>query len=165
MQLVLVRQGLAPAALSRCHTCCCCRLESVRLVLVQAGSLDEMLDAEEQLSEQLESLPYLVRFQYDKSRCAKLYGFWICCNVQCRDGQSGSALACVVYDLAAAHMYIGHPLWLGMDVGTAVYASQLTAVAGALLSCAERWRLELQWSCSTCLLFLNMHCRVLHTSW
>jgi hypothetical protein len=27
-----------------------------------------MLDAEEQLSEQLESLPYLVRFQYEKSR-------------------------------------------------------------------------------------------------
>jgi hypothetical protein len=48
--------------------CCCCRLESVRLVLVQQGSLDDMLDAEEQLSEQLESLPYLVRFQYDKSR-------------------------------------------------------------------------------------------------
>ncbi len=44
------------------------RLESVRLVLAQQGSLDEMLDAEEQLSEQLESLPYLVRFQYDKSR-------------------------------------------------------------------------------------------------
>jgi hypothetical protein len=41
----------------------------VRLVLVQQGSLDDMLDAEEQLSEQLESLPYLVRFQYDKSRC------------------------------------------------------------------------------------------------
>lgn len=31
------------------------------------GCLDEMLDAEEQLSEQLESLPYLVRFQYEKS--------------------------------------------------------------------------------------------------
>jgi exportin-7 len=31
------------------------------------GSLDEMLDAEEQLSEQLESLPYLVRFQYEKT--------------------------------------------------------------------------------------------------
>jgi exportin-7 len=42
----------------------------VRLVLVQQGSLDDMLDAEEQLSEQLESLPYLVRFQYDKSRWA-----------------------------------------------------------------------------------------------
>jgi hypothetical protein len=27
-----------------------------------------MLDAEEQLSEQLESLPYLVRFQYEKTR-------------------------------------------------------------------------------------------------
>jgi hypothetical protein len=31
---------------------------------------DDRVDAEEQLSEQLESLPYLVRFQYDKSRCA-----------------------------------------------------------------------------------------------
>lgn len=44
------------------------RLESVRLVLAQGNGLEEMLDAEEQLSEQLESLPYLVRFQYDKSR-------------------------------------------------------------------------------------------------
>uniref|UniRef100_A0A383V5G5 Exportin-7/Ran-binding protein 17 TPR repeats domain-containing protein n=1 Tax=Tetradesmus obliquus TaxID=3088 RepID=A0A383V5G5_TETOB len=43
------------------------RLESVRLVLVGGSSLDDMLDAEDQLSEQLESLPYLVRFQYDKS--------------------------------------------------------------------------------------------------
>jgi hypothetical protein len=34
------------------------------------GSLDDMLDAEEKLSEQLESLPCLVRFQYDKSRWA-----------------------------------------------------------------------------------------------
>jgi len=31
------------------------------------GSLDEMLDSEEHLSDQLESLPYLCRFQYDKS--------------------------------------------------------------------------------------------------
>jgi hypothetical protein len=34
----------------------------------QSCSLDDMFDAEEQLSEQLESLPYLVRFQYDDSR-------------------------------------------------------------------------------------------------
>ncbi|KAF8061166.1 XPO7 [Scenedesmus sp. PABB004] len=43
------------------------RLESVALAVGTAGCLDEMLDAEEALSEQLESLPYLVRFQYDKS--------------------------------------------------------------------------------------------------
>jgi hypothetical protein len=40
----------------------------VRVLLSSGGGcLDEMLDAEEQLSEQLESLPYLVRFQYEKS--------------------------------------------------------------------------------------------------
>jgi hypothetical protein len=50
----------------------------VRLVLVQQGSLDDMLDAEEQLSEQLESLPYLVRFQYDKSRWVVLFVTLIC---------------------------------------------------------------------------------------
>lgn len=43
-----------------------CRLESVSLV-IQNGSLDEMLDGEEQLSDQLESLPYLCRFQYQKA--------------------------------------------------------------------------------------------------
>eukprot|EP00877_Chromochloris_zofingiensis_P005215 jgi/Chrzof1/14695/Cz09g12110.t1 len=42
------------------------RLESVSLV-IQNGSLDEMLDGEEQLSDQLESLPYLCRFQYQKA--------------------------------------------------------------------------------------------------
>jgi hypothetical protein len=48
----------------------------VRLLLgaggAGSGGLDEMLDADEQLSEQLDSLPYLVRFQYEKSRCARL---------------------------------------------------------------------------------------------
>lgn len=45
------------------------RLDSVRILLSNGGGgLDEMLDAEEQLSEQLESLPYLVRFQFEKSR-------------------------------------------------------------------------------------------------
>jgi hypothetical protein len=49
------------------------RLDSVRVLLSSGGGgLDEMLDAEEQLSEQLESLPYLVRFQYEKSRCVAL---------------------------------------------------------------------------------------------
>lgn len=43
------------------------RLASVASVLQQNGSLDEMLESEEHLSDQLESLPYLCRFQYDKS--------------------------------------------------------------------------------------------------
>jgi hypothetical protein len=48
-------------------------------------SLDDNLDAEEQLSEQLESLPYLVRFQYDKSRYAPIQGsFIIVCCKECR---------------------------------------------------------------------------------
>ncbi|KAL6753879.1 armadillo-type protein [Haematococcus lacustris] len=42
------------------------RLESVSLVLSN-GALEDMLDNEEQLTEQLDALPYLVRFQYDKS--------------------------------------------------------------------------------------------------
>ncbi|MEW5298899.1 MAG: hypothetical protein WDW36_001972 [Sanguina aurantia] len=42
------------------------RLESVALVAGNAG-LDDMLDNEEQLAEQMDALPYLVRFQYDKS--------------------------------------------------------------------------------------------------
>jgi len=42
------------------------RLESVGLVL-QNGLLEDMLDNEEALAEQLDALPYLVRFQYDKS--------------------------------------------------------------------------------------------------
>jgi len=42
------------------------RLESVGLVL-QNSLLEDMLDNEEQLSEQMDALPYLVRFQYDKS--------------------------------------------------------------------------------------------------
>lgn len=36
-------------------------------MLQQSGSLDEMLDSEEHLSDQLESLPYLCRFRYDES--------------------------------------------------------------------------------------------------
>jgi hypothetical protein len=43
-------------------------MECVRVVLGQGGSLDEVLDAEEALAEQLDSLPYLVRFQYEASR-------------------------------------------------------------------------------------------------
>lgn len=42
------------------------RLESVALVL-QNSLLEDMLDNEEQLTEQMDALPYLVRFQYDKS--------------------------------------------------------------------------------------------------
>lgn len=38
------------------------RLESVQLMLGVAGG-DDMLDSEEALAEQLDSLPYLVRFQ------------------------------------------------------------------------------------------------------
>lgn len=37
------------------------RLASVASVLQQSGSLDEMLESEEHLSDQLESLPYLCR--------------------------------------------------------------------------------------------------------
>jgi len=55
----------------------------VRVLLSEGGGcLDEMLDAEEQLSEQLESLPYLVRFQYEKSR-------WAWEVVSCGGWQSG----------------------------------------------------------------------------
>ena len=45
------------------------RLESVGLLLQQGGggALDELLDSEEALGEQLECLPFLVRFQYEKS--------------------------------------------------------------------------------------------------
>jgi len=42
------------------------RLESVAMVM-QNCLLEDMLDNEEQLTEQLDALPYLVRFQYDKS--------------------------------------------------------------------------------------------------
>lgn len=42
------------------------RLESVALVLAN-NLLEDMLDNEEQLGEQMDALPYLVRFQYDKS--------------------------------------------------------------------------------------------------
>lgn len=42
------------------------RLESVSVVL-QNGLLEDLLDNEEQLSDQLESLPYLCRFQYESS--------------------------------------------------------------------------------------------------
>ncbi|GAX79235.1 hypothetical protein CEUSTIGMA_g6675.t1 [Chlamydomonas eustigma] len=42
------------------------RLESVTLVM-QNSSLDDMLDNEEQLTEQMDALPYLVRFQYEKT--------------------------------------------------------------------------------------------------
>jgi hypothetical protein len=38
----------------------------------------QWLDAEEQLSNQLESLPFLVRFQYDKSRCVTLFVMFVC---------------------------------------------------------------------------------------
>ncbi|KFM22754.1 Exportin-7 [Auxenochlorella protothecoides] len=41
------------------------RLESVRTV-VQDGLTDDPLDSEEQLQDQLDSLPYLFRFQYEK---------------------------------------------------------------------------------------------------
>ena len=41
------------------------RLESVPLVATAAGGLDDPLEEEEQLSEQLESLPQLCRFQYE----------------------------------------------------------------------------------------------------
>lgn len=41
------------------------RLESVTTVL-QNGSAEDPLDNEEQLQDQLDSLPYLCRFQYDK---------------------------------------------------------------------------------------------------
>lgn len=37
------------------------------LLLQQGGTLDDMLEGEEQLSESLESLPSLCRFQYDKA--------------------------------------------------------------------------------------------------
>lgn len=41
------------------------RLESVAAVAAAAGSIDDPLEEEEQLSEQLESLPQLCRFQYE----------------------------------------------------------------------------------------------------
>ena len=41
------------------------RLESVTAVL-QNGVSDDPLDNDEQLQDQLDSLPYLCRFQYDK---------------------------------------------------------------------------------------------------
>jgi exportin-7 len=41
------------------------RLESVAAVAASDGSIDDPLEAEEQLSEQLESLPQLCRFQYE----------------------------------------------------------------------------------------------------
>lgn len=41
------------------------RLESVTTVL-QNGTAEDPLDNEEQLQDQLDSLPYLCRFQYDK---------------------------------------------------------------------------------------------------
>ena len=41
-----------------------CRLESVRLVLA-AGGGDDPLDNEEQLADQMDSLPFLARFQYE----------------------------------------------------------------------------------------------------
>lgn len=40
------------------------RLESVRLVLA-AGGGDDPLDNEEQLADQMDSLPFLARFQYE----------------------------------------------------------------------------------------------------
>ena len=43
------------------------RLESVPLVAASAGGLDDPLEEEEQLSEQLESLPQLCRFQYENT--------------------------------------------------------------------------------------------------
>lgn len=64
------------------------RLESVRVVLAHGNGLDEMLDAEEQLSEQLESLPYLVRFQYDKSRWVAIN----CCTCPITDDLHGTAI-------------------------------------------------------------------------
>lgn len=45
---------------------CVYRLESVSLV-IQNNLLEDMLDNEEQMAEQMDALPYLVRFQYDKS--------------------------------------------------------------------------------------------------
>lgn len=47
------------------------RLESVAAVAASDGSIEDPLEAEEQLSEQLESLPQLCRFQYEAT-CAYL---------------------------------------------------------------------------------------------
>ena len=43
-----------------------CRLDSVRVVLSN-GQMEDPLENEEQLQEQMDSLPYMCRFQYDKS--------------------------------------------------------------------------------------------------
>ena len=42
------------------------RLDSVRVVLSN-GQMEDPLENEEQLQEQMDSLPYMCRFQYDKS--------------------------------------------------------------------------------------------------
>lgn len=41
-----------------------CRLESVRAVLAN-GIAEDPLESEEQLQEQMDSLPYMCRFQYE----------------------------------------------------------------------------------------------------
>ncbi len=66
----------ANPAVNVCCTCCAkllgpipliarCRLESVARC-ASNPALDDMLDAEDALGEQLEALPYLMRYQYDR---------------------------------------------------------------------------------------------------
>ena len=49
----------------------CCRLDSVQVVL--QGGLEDPLDKEEELQDQMDSLPYMCRFQYEKT-CAYICG-------------------------------------------------------------------------------------------
>jgi hypothetical protein len=51
--------------------CCWCRLQSVQATL-NGDNLDEAPQTEEHLSEQLDAMPYLCRFQYQGSRCGNM---------------------------------------------------------------------------------------------
>ena len=50
---------------------CCYRLDSVQVVA--QGGLEDPLDKEEELQDQMDSLPYLCRFQYENT-CTYITG-------------------------------------------------------------------------------------------
>ena len=56
---------LRPSGLTAVPWGCCCRLDSVQVVL--RGGLEDPLDKEEELQDQMDSLPYLCRFQYENT--------------------------------------------------------------------------------------------------
>ena len=101
------------------------RLESVAAVAAADGSIEDPLEAEEQLSEQLESLPQLCRFQYEAT-----------CGYLCRlldpllgrYGEAGPAAA-ACRDDPALGVLEGQLTWLVYIVGAVIRGRLSSATA------------------------------------